>query len=301
MTGAVLAVRCPAKVNLALRVLGRRVDGFHELDTVFQAIDLWDEIEIRPSEQLEFHCDDPRLADPHSNLVPRAARRLAEAAGIARPSGALRLRKGIPVEAGLGGGSSDAAGALVLCARFWGCDGERRRLARIAAELGADVPFFLWGGTARGGGRGDRIRPLPFAGPLRLLLGQPPFGLATAEVFRRASARLTLPRIGVSLPALSSHKWLQKNDFGFLGNDLEGVVFEGWPELERFRDALRAEGAQAALLSGSGSTVYGIFDNDEGIARAAGRLQDRFTGWRIVATRAVEGGVRPLEPGGGTR
>ena len=97
------------------------------------------------------------------------------------------------------------------------------------------------------------------------------------------------------MPVPSGHKWLQENDFGFLTNDLEGVVFEDWPDLRRFRDALLAEGARAALLSGSGSTVYGIFDGDDEMRGAAGRLRDRFSGWRVVRTCAVAGGVR-LDP-----
>lgn len=286
-----LAVRCPAKINLALRVLDRRPDGYHELDTVFQAIDLWDEIEVEPGDGLRLECDDPRLSDD-SNLVLEAARLLAAECGPSQGGATLRLTKRIPLQAGLGGGSSDAAGALLLCARHWGLDLDTDRLHDLARRLGADVPFFLVGGTARGRGRGDRIEPLPFAGPLPLLLGQPPFGLATGEVFRRASERLTLPGIGVSLPAVSAHKWLQDNDFGFLANDLEGVVYEDWPELERFRDALRAVGARAALLSGSGATVYGIFDSDESIERAVAALAGRFRDWRLRVTRAIDGGVR---------
>jgi 4-diphosphocytidyl-2-C-methyl-D-erythritol kinase len=291
-------VSCPAKVNLALRVLGRRRDGYHELDTIFQAIDLRDEIEICPSDTLSLACDDPRLAADDSNLVMRAARLLAERCGIPRPTGALSLRKTIPAEAGLGGGSSDAAGALVLCSRFWGVRLEAGSLEGLGAELGADVPFFLQGGTARGRGRGDRIEALPFAGPFRLLLGCPPFGISTRAVFARVGERLTLPGNGVSFPLVPAHKWPKENDFGFLANDLEGIVFEDWPELERFRDGLREQGARAALLSGSGSTVYGIFTSDEQIERAAGWLRGRFSGWRLVATRAVEDGVRLAAPGG---
>lgn len=295
-----LAVRCPAKINLSLRVLDRRADGYHELDTVFQAIDLWDELEIGPGETLRLISDAPRLATDETNLVLRAARRLAERCGLRTPGGTLTLRKTIPIEAGLGGGSSDAAGTLVLCSRFWGLSAARGELAAIAAEIGADVPFFLEGGTARGRGRGDRLEALPFAGPLRLLLGCPPFGIPTAEVFRRLGGRLTLPRIGVSLALPSAHKWPQENDFGSLANDLEGVVFEEWPELKRFRDGLREAGAGAALLSGSGSTVYGIFADDDEIERAAGRLRDEFSGWRLLATRAVRGGVRLAAPHAGT-
>ncbi len=291
-----LAVRCPAKINFSLRVLDRRGDGYHELDTVFQAIDLWDELEIGPGPTLRLVSDSPGVPVDETNLVLRAARRLAERHGLRSPAGTLILRKAIPIQAGLGGGSSDAAGALVLCSHFWGLSAAAGELSAAAAEIGADVPFFLEGGTARGRGRGDLLEALPFVGPLRLLLGCPPFGIPTAEVFRRASGRLTLPGIGVSLAVPWAHKWPQENDFGSLANDLEGVVFEDWPELKRFRDGLRDAGAGAALLSGSGSTVYGIFADDDEIERAQGRLREEFSGWRLLATRAVRGGVRLSAP-----
>lgn len=177
---------CPAKVNLALRVLDRRDDGFHELDTIFQAIDLFDEIRIAPSDDLTLACDQASLACDASNLVLKAAMLLRDWAGGELPGAALALSKRIPLQGGLGGGSSDAAGSLRLCARFWELDPPAEALLEIASDLGADVPFFLVGGTARGRGRGDRIEPLPYIGDLPILLGVPPFGVSTAEVFRRS-------------------------------------------------------------------------------------------------------------------
>ncbi len=165
----------------------------------------------------------------------------------------------------------------------------------MAAELGADVPFFLTGGTARGRGRGDRIERLPFVGGVGFLLGIPPFGISTEEVFARASRRLTLPGIGVSLPRLSAHKWPVENDFAFVVNDLEEVVFRGWPELVRFRGGLLGAGAKRALLSGSGSTVYGIYDEPSKLEEAMDVLKDRFPGWRLVATQAVEAAAHVVE------
>jgi 4-diphosphocytidyl-2-C-methyl-D-erythritol kinase len=125
-----------------------------------------------------------------------------------------------------------------------------------------------------------------------VLLGCPPFGIPTAEVFRRGSNRLTGTGNGVSVPIPSAHKWPEDNDFGFLANDLEAVVFEGWPELQGFRDALLEAGARAALLSGSGSTVYGVFPEAAAAARAAGVLRAGFPRWRVLETRFVPDGVR---------
>jgi 4-diphosphocytidyl-2-C-methyl-D-erythritol kinase len=285
-------VRCPAKVNLVLRVLGRRPDGYHELETVFQAVDLWDSLTIRPARTLTLQCDDPLVSSKADNLVLRAARLLQERCRVPASGGRFTLHKTIPLQGGLGGGSSDAAGALLLGNRHWSIGATREELAALGAELGADVPFFLTGGTALGRGRGDRIEPLPFAGERVVLLGCPPFGISTAEVFGRAASRLTLPGNGVSVPLLSAHKCPEENDFGLLANDLEAVVFEGWPELKGFRDALLEAGAGAALLSGSGSTVFGVFSGARAAARAESRVQNRFGGWRVLTTRFVRDGVR---------
>jgi 4-diphosphocytidyl-2-C-methyl-D-erythritol kinase len=161
------------------------------------------------------------------------------------------------------------------------------------------VPFFLPGGTARGRGRGDRIEPLAYVGEHPVVLGWPPFGIPTAEVFRRVAERLTAPEIGVSVPNLSALKWPEDKDFGLLANDLEAVVYEGWPELRGFRDALLETGAGAALLSGSGSAVFGVFSDGKAASRAAKILQSRFAEWCVLATRFVGEGIRSdAAPGG---
>ncbi len=288
-------VRCPAKVNLSLRVLGRREDGYHELDTVFQAVDLWDELEVRPADVMALRCDAPGVPTDESNLVWRAVALLAERYGRP-PAGEWTLRKAIPAEGGLGGGSSNAAGALVLAARFMGLPVSREELVELGAELGADVPFFLHGGTARGTGRGDRIERLePF--PERpLILGFPPFGVSTPEVFRRLPRRLTHPENGVSLPAVFRHKWQEGKDFSLGVNDLETVVLEGWPELRRFRNALLSAGATAALVSGSGSTMFGVFEAARSVNESISSLRPAFEGWTLLASRTVNEGVLVLDP-----
>jgi 4-diphosphocytidyl-2-C-methyl-D-erythritol kinase len=270
--------------------MDRRADGYHELDTVFQAIDLWDQLEIRPrsGDELVMTCDDPAVPTDERNLVLKAAMRLRESSSGPTPGATFHLSKTIPSQGGLGGGSSDAAGALLLCSRFWGQELPPDRLQELGAALGADVPFFLTGGTARGRGRGDRIEPLPFIGRTGILLGLPPFGISTEEVFAGVRDKLTLPRNGVSLPPFCERKWPGDKDFSFVTNDLEGVVFGRWPELRRFRDQLLAEGARGAVMSGSGSTVYGIFRDRQDLDQAAGRLTERFPEWRLLPTQAVE-------------
>jgi 4-diphosphocytidyl-2-C-methyl-D-erythritol kinase len=285
------AVLCPAKINLTLRVLARRTDGYHELETVFQAVGLWDRLSIGPAPTLSLRCDASGLPVDERNLALRAAILLRDRHGRSDMGGRLELRKVIPIGGGLGGGSTNAAGALVLCAAHWGHGLARADLEPLARELGADVPFFLHGGTALGRGRGDLVEPLPFAGEHDVLLGSPPFGISTAEVYGRLDAVLTGPRNGVSVPIFSAVKWREQNDFA-VSNDLEDVVFEGWPELKAFRDALLEAGARAALLSGSGSTVYGVFSGPEAAMRAAGSLRAGFPTWRVAATRFVSDGVR---------
>ncbi len=283
-----LVAACPAKINLALAVIGRRPDGYHELDTLFQTIDLWDSIELRPGADLTLRSSDPSVPSDGRNLVLRAAALVRERAGRTCAGATIDLHKSIPTQAGLGGGSSDAAGALRLFAEYWEVDLSDAELSGLARALGADVPFFLHGGTARGTGRGDRIEPLRPAGPLPLVLGLPPFGASTAEVFGALAAELTLDSNDVRFRPVFALKWQEDNDFSLLRNDLERVVFRRWPELARFRDELIASGARHAMLSGSGSTVYGVFADPRQARETARDLRARHATWRIVETRAID-------------
>jgi len=299
VSGMPLVAWCPAKVNLSLRVVGRREDGYHELETRFQAIDLWDRIEARADERLTLACEDPAVPCGPENLVLRAASAMRDLAPRRALGAALRLTKRIPVQGGLGGGSSDAAGALLLCARLWGLEPDAEVVQGLARELGADVPFFLFGGTADGTGRGDRIRTAEYLGDLPILLGIPPFGLSTREVFAAFAPRLT-PRGGnVSVRASSGAKSRGDNDFSFMVNDLESVAFSIRPELGAFRDALLEAGALGALLCGSGSSVFGLFAEGTDLAPMAARLGERFARFRIVATRAVARGAYLADPAEG--
>jgi len=289
-----LVVEAPAKVNLTLRVIDRRDDGYHELDTVFQVIDLWDRLTFEPAEELSLSCDDPVLPVDDTNLVLRAAEALREAAGV-RSGARIALAKRIPMQGGLGGGSSDAAAALRGCAHLWGLDASAAALEPLGRELGADVPFFLHGGTARGTGRGDRITSLAPFGEHPLLLARPPFGLATPEVFGKATRRLTLPSNSVSFSALFGHKWKWPNDLAHLGNDLEEGVFESWPELEIFHGRMLEAGASRAMLSGSGSTMFGLFEDAGQRDRALGQLIGGFENWVLQPSRTLDEGLRIRE------
>lgn len=303
---AAVRVRCPAKINLRLEVLGKRPDGFHEIRTLFQAIDLEDEVEARHAEGLVLACDDPALPTDRRNLVLRAADALAQRLGDPARGARLILRKRIPIGGGLGGGSTNAAGALVALSRLWQSPLRHEELADLAASLGADVPFFLVGGTSYGWGKGERVRPLPALRPTSILLGAPPFPISTAEVYAAHAAKvgtegrldpLTPENPGVTVPP-SFLKLIEENDFGQVRNDLEPTVLEGWPELGRFRSALEGAGARAACVSGSGSTVFGVFEAKSDASRAAESLVERFPGWRLLLARTVGDGVRVVDPEG---
>lgn len=283
---------CPAKVNLGLNVLGRRSDGFHEIVTIFQAIDLCDVLEGEIADEVSLEVNDRSIPSGESNLVFRAARLLGSCVARARGRGArLVLHKEIPVKSGLGGGSSDAAGALMLLNELWALQLGAAELTPLAAELGSDVPFFLSGGTARGTGRGDTIERLPPIEARPVVLGSPPFGLSTPEVYRALGLPLTGETHNVTVPR-PFVKFAEGNDFALAKNDLEVVAFGMSGELPAFRDALIRSGAELALLSGSGSTVFGLFRAGTEVASIAAFLRGEFPGWTLRASRTVASGVR---------
>ena len=283
---------CPAKVNLGLHVAGRRDDGYHEIVTIFQAIDLCDVLEGQTSDALTLEVSDPSIPADETNLVVKAARCLQGHVGPARARGArLRLDKAIPAGAGLGGGSSDAAGALVLLNELWGLHLDSSALLALAAELGSDVPFFLSGGTALGTGRGGTLEPLPPIAERTVLLGSPPFGLSTPEVYRALDAPLTARGVDVTVPRLFL-KFAKGNDFSLARNDLEAGAFRLRGELAIFRDAVSRSGAEVALVSGSGSTVFGLFRTGTDVSSKAEILRGEFPGWTLRVCKTVSSGVR---------
>ena len=204
---------CPAKVNLALHVAGRRPDGYHEIVTIFQAIDLCDVLHGELADSITLECFGGSVPAGEGNLVVKAARLLHARSAAARERGArLELEKTIPAGAGLGGGSSDAAGALLLLNELWDLRLDVPALSGLAAELGSDVPFFLTGGTALGTGRGTTIEQLAPIAERSVILGSPPFELSTPEVYRGLEAPLTVDGADVTVPRLFV-KFAKGNDF----------------------------------------------------------------------------------------
>ena len=275
-----------AKINLDLRILGIRPDGFHDLRTVFQTLALHDTLTFTARNgPFQIRCDDPRLPTDRRNLVWRAASLLWRTAGPRRgetPRDAVvELKKVIPAEAGLGGGSADAAVALLGLARLWNLDVDLPTLSRLATGVGADVPFFLVGGTALGLGRGDDIYPLVDLPRSAVVIVRPRFGVSTVEAYGWFDSEPQAPvRASSRRPALRSGwpAWATN-----LRNDLEAPVTAHHPTIGRIKQALIDAGAVFSAMSGSGSAVFGLFDRTEAAARTARDLAR--PGWQVVATR----------------
>ena len=259
-----------AKINLDLRVLGKRPDGFHELRTIFQTISLADTIDVSftAARRTAITLDDP--LEIANNLVIRAARAVMD---VLRLSGRveLRLAKRIPMGAGLGGGSSDAAAMLLALPALAGRTISQETLSSIASELGSDVPFFLLGGTAVGIGRGTELFPLADVSPKHGLLLAPGVHVNTAQAYRDLSPRLTTDLQRNKIFSFQSLTWNAGSVSG-LCNDFEAVVFEQHPELAVLKKRLVRAGATVALMTGSGSSLFGLYPDRNAARRAATSL-----------------------------
>lgn len=272
-----LRVRAYAKVNLGLEVLGTRADGYHELRTIFQTIAVYDDIVLRPREgEVTVSCDHPGVPVDETNLALRAARDLRRFAGVAHGVEIL-ITKRIPVAGGLGGGSSNAAVVLMGLDRLWKLGLGPAGLHPLARRLGADVPYFLVGGTALGLARGDEVYPLWRQVRGEVVVVDPERPLATAAVFRRLDASLT-PRDETNriFRFISSDLAGPGMAFPILSNDLEQPALEEAPDLaarvDRIRGILIRERAVVASLSGSGASYFGLFDDPGRARRAQARL-----------------------------
>ena len=274
-----------AKINLGLRVLGRRPDGYHEIRTVFQTVTLRDDLtfESADDDRLELTCSDPTIPTDESNLVVRAASLLRERYGTG--GGArVRLEKRIPAGGGLGGGSSDAAVTLLALAHVWVFNADARGLSDAGARLGADVPFFLTGGTALGTGTGTEISPLVDAQKLHLVVVTPDVRVSTAEAYKALGApALTKVDALVNLSVSRTEADFPDSLCDVRSNDFEAVVVRLYPEIGRARDALMRAGASRASLSGSGSSVYGVFESEREAGRAADALGGAEASWQVSA------------------
>ncbi len=282
----------PCKVNLLLNILGRRPDGFHDLETLFHPVPLCDELSFdadsRPG--IQFTCDHPELPTDRSNLVVRAAERFLEVAGLTGQGVRIHLTKRIPLAAGLGGGSSNAAQTLVGLNELLGCPLAATDLDRIAATLGSDVNFFLQDRPARATGRGERVEPVVAFESLRgrgMILYHPGFGISTAWAYSELTHH---PEALNGRPGRvdTLERALRSGDLAEAGrqfyNSLEAPALRKYPVLELYQRFFREHGAWASLMSGSGSTTFAVFP-DVATARAAvDPFESRFgaQGWMQV-------------------
>ena len=250
-----MVIHCYAKINLTLEILGKRADGYHEVRTVMQTVGLADRLEVAAAEDLSFTCSDPALATP-DNLVYRAAR-LLQAEYAVRTGAALRLEKHIPVAAGLGGGSSDAAATIVALNRLWNLQLSLTEQRRLAARLGSDVPFFLTGGTALATGRGERITPLPPLPQYWVVLVLLPCALSTAAVYQAVTPADYTSGIATADTVAAAHRGtlsLQTRWHNALERPAQALA----PEITTAQNALMQAGAPHAHVSGSGPTVFTV-------------------------------------------
>ncbi len=275
-SGPSVRVRAPAKINLYLAVGDQREDGYHDLVTVFQAVDLADEVTVRPAVRGAVRTSPPDGVPAGArNLAGVAARLLAARAKAGGPV-AIDIAKQIPVAGGMAGGSADAAAALVGCTALWGLDLDRRELTEIGRDIGADVPFALAGGTALGTGRGDLLSPVMTRARLHWVLAISDRGLSTPEVFAeldRLRAHGRPPRVkpvDTMLAALASGEAVKVA--AALGNDLQAAAVSLQPELRRTLRAGEAAGALGGIVSGSGPTVALLCADAESAGAVAAEL-----------------------------
>jgi 4-diphosphocytidyl-2-C-methyl-D-erythritol kinase len=279
-----------AKVNLWLRVLAREESGYHQLETMFCALELADTIAIElAGDDIELDVHGADLGDPRGNLVYRAATAYFASIG-ARACAHVRLEKRVPHGAGLGGGSSDAATTLRLLDALHGEALGTHRLLRIATAVGADVPFFTTGAAAAlAWGRGERLLPITPPPPRPVVVAVPDTAMATAHAYAELARRRVRDR--AAPPAAVRHDTGALSDWDALvplaANDFENIVFERIAGLADARERLLRHGASLALLAGSGSAVFGVFADDAAALAAQQALRDAFPAWRILPTRTA--------------
>lgn len=282
-----------AKINWTLEILGKRADGFHELRTLLQTVSVCDRLTFTElDEGIEVVSDHPQVPTDQTNLVWRAARAVLDLTGLRRGV-RISIEKRIPMGAGLGGGSSNAAVTLLALGALWETRLDLPALRRIGASLGSDVPFFLTGGTAIGVGRGEEVYPLADISENFLLLVNPGLHIPTGDVYSSLPAELTKVRPIVKMPLSleAAHAAITAGIGGagriipFLHNDLEIPVHAKYPLIAEIKAGLTASGAAGVLMSGSGSTIFAIFDSERALSVAADDLSR--SGWWCASVRTL--------------
>jgi len=280
-----LTVKAYAKINIILEVLRKRNDGYHDIASIIQTINIYDVLSFVKARDIELICNNPDLDSPE-NLVVKAARLLQETTHC-KQGATIHLQKKIPVAAGLGGGSSDAAVTLLALNELWGLHFPVSHLHHMASHLGFDVPFFLYGGTALVEGRGDWVTPLPSLSPLLLILLHPDIIITnkTQELYNRLNPRQFTSG---NLVHLATEQLRHEKSLSSIQcfNVFETVASQVFPSLEEYRHKLMSAGATAVYLSGSGPTMFSIMANQDNATKMVEELQQ--SGLNAYLTRTVE-------------
>jgi len=281
-----LTVKSPAKINLSLEVLRRREDGYHQIRSLMQAVDLFDELTLEQRPRgVTISCDHPGCPADETNLASKAASLLLEDRNESRGV-AIHIRKRIPVSAGLGGGSSNAAAALKGVKQLLKLDVTDEKLHQLAARVGSDVPFFLCSTQALAEGRGEQIRPIRIYGGYWLVLVFPGIEVSTAWAYQNTRINLTRDRAGVTFSNLEDSSGFFHALPGF-ENDLEAAVGKRYPVIRTIKENLEDFGAVKSSMSGSGPTVYGVFDQEPLAEEVARKLLQG--DWQTFLTRPIPG------------
>jgi 4-diphosphocytidyl-2-C-methyl-D-erythritol kinase len=275
-----MTLHSPAKINLCLSVLGRRPDGYHDVEMLMQMVGLFDEVTVSLGGRgISVRCDSRAVPSGEGNIAWKAATEMLRISG--KEAGlAIEIKKNIPIAAGLGGGSGNAAAVLAATNRLLGMDLDRDRLAEIGARIGMDVPFFFYGPTAIARGRGESLTELPPLTQFPVLLVNPGFETSTAWVYNNVNLRLTKKAGCNKISSLN----LRNIAIG-LHNDLESVTAAAHPVINRIKAALLDRGAVGALMSGSGPTVFGIFETETACRSAADGLSPE--GWKLYPVETL--------------
>lgn len=281
-----MIVLAPAKINLGLEVIRRRPDGYHDIRTLYQWIDFHDTIELRPlaGGRIRLAGDDPSIPWDETNLIFRAAEALRRKSGCDRGV-EIRVTKRIPAGGGFGGGSSNAAAVLAGLDRFWGLGLGREALQVLAGGLGMDVPYFLVGGLCLGEDRGDRLTPLPDLPLTWVVCALPPFPVSTSRIYGSLGASA----LTSDDKASRITRFLEARESGSLVNALEETIFRFFPQLREIKGYLRDQGAVLSLVTGSGSGVFGLFEDRGGAERAAAALKGRVAALATATMSRAEG------------
>ena len=265
-----MTLRAYAKINIGLRILGKRPDGYHDIETVFHQIDLFDEIVLEPAASVMFATDSADIPTDATNLCVRAARLLKQHTGCSNGV-AIRLTKRIPIGAGLGGGSSDAASVLVGANGIWGLGLATSDLRHLAAQVGSDVAFFVEGGTAVGTSRGEVLKYVDLHVPFWIVTATPDIHISTAWAY--SNVRLSGSSAAESLWSVVESGFRDPNRLAeSVTNGFQDLVFETFPQIGQLREHLLKDGACFSQLSGSGSSVFGLFETESDAVNALRRL-----------------------------